>query len=350
MTRPQGEKLEYRIRFDSEGRILGESRNARLAGMLGFTESSEAVPSIGDFVERTASLDEQLPPRLRPLVEGLVERHEEFAFSGDYAINGDSRHLRISGQSIRNVDDVYTHTLLFLDDTAQVNLRRSYEYMFRLANHELKGPLAVVLAAAEQLQEMADKGVDPNEMKACISMIQRNGHAIEDMVTRYLNLSRIESGTIPIEWTDLVLSVDVLQPLEVEFQWPLKEKRMHIAHAWASSEPVIRAPREPLEIVLRNLISNAIKYGDPDSAIRVKMEYGSEVTISVENSGATIPPHYLDRLFQRFVRLDATVGTKGSGLGLYNARKIVERWGGIIGVQSEEHATRFYFTIPQNGS
>lgn len=343
------QKLEYRIRFDSKGTILGESSESALATMLGFTAPADSVGTILEFLARTEVLDSQLPGHLRPLVNDLMANHKGFAINGDYEIEGESRHLRISGQSIRNVDESYTHAILFLDDTAQTHLRRSYEYMFRLANHELKGPLAVVLGAAEQLRSALENGTR-DEMAAYIGMIERNGRAIDDMVTRYLNLSRIESGALPIEWATVMLGLDIVQPLEAEMQFMLMEKRMSIEYAWDATELEIEAPREPLEIVMRNLISNALKYGDADSAIHIRQEFGTEVMISVENAGPNIPPIYLDKLFQRFVRLDATQGTKGSGLGLYNARKIVERWGGIIGIQSEEHATRFYFTIPQPGA
>ena len=73
----------------------------------------------------------------------------------------------------------------------------------------------------------------------------------------------------------------------------------------------------------------------------------SDMKISVENKGKNIPQNSLDKLFEKFVRLDATQGTKGSGLGLYNARKIVELWGGKISVDSSDHKTRFTFSIPQ---
>ena len=339
-------KLEYRIRFDDDGQVLGESNDSSLGRFLGFDAPAAEVRTMQEFTARTSILDKQLPERLEPLLIGLIKQRQEFALSGDYVVQGEPRHLRISGQSIRNVDESFTHTLLFLDDTAQTHLRRSYEYMFRLANHELKSPLAVVMGATEQLKEAIDAG-NKEEMMAYVHMIERNGRAIDDMVTRYLNLSRIESGKIPIDWTTVVLGIDIIQPLEAEMQFMLSEKGMEIEYAWDATEPDIEAPREPLEIVMRNLISNAIKYGNPESAIHIKQEYGSEVTISVLNAGPNIPPAYLNKLFQRFVRLDATQGTKGSGLGLYNARKIVERWGGVIGVQSEERCTRFYFTIPQ---
>jgi len=350
MPKDMTKKLEYRIRFDAQGRILGESSNAPLAHHLGFNLSADQVPDIFSFLQRTSGLDEALPGRLEPLLKNLLEKQEEFALNGDFSSNGQQRHLRISGQSIHNVNGEVTHTLLFLDDTIHTQLRRSYEYMFRLANHEIKGPLAVVLGACEQAQEHTRSG-NKEGASTCLDMIERNARAIEEMVTRYLNVSRIESGTLPVHNEDLMLSVDVIDPLLAEMQLALSKKGMRVQFECVGldREPQIHGSRELLEIVLRNLLSNAIKYGDENSVIEIAMtKQGKDCVVSVENAGPNIPQENLNRLFQRFVRLDATQGTKGSGLGLYNARKIVEMWGGIILVESGERVTRFVFTVPLN--
>lgn len=349
MPKDMTKKLEYRIRFDAQGTILGESSHSHLADHLGFNRSFKEVPDIFSFVQRTAILDKGLPGRLEPLLKRLLENQEEFALNGDFSSNGEKRHLRISGQSIRNVNGDVTHTLLFLDDTVHTQLRRSYEYMFRLANHEIKGPLAVVLGATEHAHEHVESG-NKEGVLSCLAMIERNARAIEEMIVRYLNLSRIESGMMPVHNEDLMLSTDVIHPLLAETQMALAKKGMRIQFdcVGLDREPLIHGSRELLEIVLRNLLSNAVKYGDENSTIELAMtKQGNDCVVSVENAGPNIPKENLSRLFQRFVRLDATQGTKGSGLGLYNARKLVEMWGGLILVESAERVTRFVFTIPQ---
>jgi signal transduction histidine kinase len=283
------------------------------------------------------------------MVQRLIERHEEFALAGDFAAGEGKRHLRISGQAIRNVSGEYTYTLLMLDDSVQTELRRAYEYMFRLAQHELKGPLAVITSAAEMAQEQIDAG-ETASAKSCLAMIERNAQAIEEMITRYLNLSRIESGAIRMTYEPLVFSTDVLDPIVAECQLQLTRRNMHVSFKLVGldAEPEIIASREGCEIVMRNLISNAIKYGDPGTSIAVTLgQPQDDVLIAVKNKGPNIPEEYLSKLFQRFVRLEATQGTKGSGLGLYNARKLVELWGGTIAVNSGDNETRFTFTIPQ---
>lgn len=342
-------KLEYRIRFDAQGTILGESSDSTLARELGFNVDHRTVPDIFTFVERTSRLDKGLPQRLVPMVQRLLEKHEEFALNGDFPSGDGKRHLRISGQAIRNVSGEYTHTLLLLDDTAQTELRRSYEYMFRLAQHELKGPLAVIQSAAEMANEQIDSG-ETDSAKGCLAMIERNAFAIEEMITRYLNLSRIESGAIAMTYEPLFFSSDILDPIVAEMQLQLSRKNMHVTFRLVGleSEPAIVASREGCGIVMRNLLSNAIKYGESGTHISVTLgRPQDDVLVAVKNKGPNIPEEYLSKLFQRFVRLEATQGTKGSGLGLYNARKLVELWGGTIAVNSGDNETRFTFTMPQ---
>jgi len=350
MSEDKTHKLEYRIRFDGEGRVLGESSGARLAQVLGFTNSAQSVPTIFAFADRTAQLDPNLPGRLRPLIARLLEHHEEFALNGDFYRGEEKRHLRISGQAIQNIDADDTFTLLFLDDSTQTELRRVYEYMFRLANHEIKGPLSVITGAVEHAQEQLATG-SREELNACLAMIERNALAIDEMVMRYLNLSQIESGAIHLRWESLVFSNDVLAAIRAELQLALAKKDMTLVFEPDNhnDEPAISAPREQLLIVVSNLLSNAVKYGDAGTTIRVGMVCDeNRAMIYVENEGPNIPRQYLSQLFQRFMRLEATQGTKGSGLGLYNARKLVELWGGTISVRSEQHATRFDFTIPKH--
>ena len=150
--------------------------------------------------------------------------------------------------------------------------------------------------------------------------------------------------------SDFLVSVDVLNPLVAEMQPALDAKGMTVEFACDGGvcESHVRADAEKLGIVLRNLLSNAVKYGTPNTAIRVVMKQLEDgVELSVENDGPNIPERNLARLFQKFTRLDATQGTKGSGLGLYNARRIVELWGGTIRAESTARGTLFAFTLTE---
>ncbi len=342
-------KVEYRIRFDSAGLVLGESLHSSLGEQLGITLGDAPEPlTIFDYLKRVGALDKGLPKRLARRVRVLLDSHEEFSLNGDFRRGAKNHHLHISGRAIRNLDGSMVFTLLFLDDTEHTQLRRLYEYMFRLANHELKGPLACIVGATEYAEEHVKAG-SMEDVRTCLEMIDRNAHVVEEMIERYLNLSLIESGSFKIELSDVLISDDVLNPVVAELQPALRAKEMTVEFECLDMdlEPHVPADDDKTAIVLRNLLSNAVKYGAPNTPIRVTLRGTEEgFELAVENEGPNIPESQLNQLFRKFVRLDATQGTKGSGLGLYNARRIVELWEGAIRVESSSDRTRFTFTLP----
>lgn len=346
-THKRAENKEYRIRFDPTGKILGGSLHCLLGDQLGIALDPGADHDVFEYLERTATIGDTLPNRLKDRVQELIDRHEEFLVHGDFEVAGKPCHLHISGRVIENYGGSVVLSLLFLDDTEHTLLRRQYEYMFRLANHELKSPLACIVGAAEFADEHLAAG-RTDGVKTCLEMIHRNSSLMEEMITRYMNLSRIESGAFALSPSDMRLFDDVVRPIIRELRPVLIGKDMEVRFESDDPIPVISADVEAASIVLRNLLSNAIKYGTAKTAIVVDLRLvDGEAVVSVENEGPNIPETQLARLFEKFVRLEATQGTKGAGLGLYNARRIVEMWGGRITVESHDEKTRFTFTIPQ---
>jgi len=341
-------QLEYQVRFDRRGVVLGDSLHSALGEQLGISLGDNEQVDIFQYLDRIVVLDVELPGRVARRVRGLINDLSEFSLSGDFKGQSKNHHLHISGRVIRNLGGGVDFTLLFLDDTEHTQLRRIYEYMFRLANHEIKSPLACILGALEYADEHAAAG-NLEGVKASLEMITNNAIATEEMLNRYLSLSRIESGILTIVPSQIRISEDVVGPLAREIQPRLQRKGMSVAFECLgiAAEPTISADPEKVEIVLRNLISNALKYGAPNTTIRVRMRSTQDgYEIAVENEGPNIPKAHVDRLFEKFVRLDSTQGAKGSGLGLYNSRKVVELWGGRIWLQSDERKTRFLFTLP----
>ncbi len=345
----KSQKREYRVRFNREGEVLAASLHAELGEKLGVAIEGNGPLNILDYIRRLEILHPDLPDRVIPRLIRLMEDLVEFSVHEDFKSPSGMVHLHISGRAARYFNGAIAFTLLFLDDTEHTRLRRTYELMFRLANHELKSPLACILGATEFAEEHIVNG-NLDGIKMCIGMIERNARSMEEMLRRYLNLSRIESGNLHITPRELLLSEVVLEPLLSEFRPMLLQRGMNVSFSCEPEpEPPVYGDPEALEIALRNLLSNAIKYGNPGSIIKISLTRAGEgnLAVSVENEGPTIPKEQLDKLFDRFVRLEATQGTKGAGLGLYNARKVVELWGGTIRVESSDSHVRFIFTVPE---
>lgn len=341
-------KPEYRVRFNGEGETLGASLHSDLGDRLGIALKKHERIQVGEYLDRLARLDESLPARLHRRMDRLLQDQKEFTYSGDFLVGDANFHLHISGRILSGHSGEVIYSLLFLDETEHTELRRLYEYMFRLANHELKGPLTCVIGAVDYAQEHVVAG-NLDGVQTCLEMIERNATLLDEMITRYLNLSRIESGSISLTPDRLLLSEEVLNPVVADMQPALHRKRMHVRFEGGpdEEEPELWADSEKLEIVVRNLLSNAIKYGDADTDIRVSMTTEPNCTrIAVANHGPEIPEADYPKLFEKFVRLESGAGTKGAGLGLYNSSKIVQFWGGELDVRSGQGETSFSFTVP----
>ena len=341
-------KPEYRVRFNHEGMTKGASLHSDLGVRLGIALQDNERIHIDEYLERLSILDPALPERLRGRVTRLLKEQKEFTYSGDFVVDDKNNHLHISGRILGGHSGDVVYSLLFLDDTEHTELRRLYEYMFRLANHELKGPLACVIGAVDYAEEHVAEG-NLDGVQTCLDMIERNALLLEEMITRYLNLSRIESGSISLTPDRLLFSEEVLNPVVADMQPSLHRKRMHVRFDSGpdDEEPELWADSEKIEIVVRNLLSNAVKYGDPDTEIRVAIDADSEDSrVSVTNEGPVIPKSEQPKLFQKFVRLDSGSSTKGAGLGLYNSKSIVAFWGGEMDVHSKNGETSFSFTVP----
>ena len=105
-----------------------------------------------------------------------------------------------------------------------------------------------------------------------------------------------------------------------------------------------------IEVVYANLVSNAIKYGSKGSEISLGFRgNGKSFIFNVRNEGEGIPQNKLEEIFGKFIRLHKKSPLKGSGLGLYNTREIIERHGGKIWAESKEGEwANFIFTLPKD--
>ncbi len=240
------------------------------------------------------------------------------------------------------------------DELAQSNAelaQRNHDYMEMLGfvTHELKSPLSTMIFGA---QTMLDGyfGEPSDQQRQGLQAIVRNGHYLMDIIVSYLNLSRIEKGELAPDTRPIDLRTDVLDPMLEQLQPQIDEAGMHIElagpeHLAATGDPTL------LRIVVDNLLSNAAKYGRKGGRIAIELgEADGEVRLSVWNDGEGIRPEDMPRLFGKFVRLDqpSAKARKGTGLGLFVSRKIIEVHGGRIWAESEPGRwARFTFTLPE---
>jgi two-component system phosphate regulon sensor histidine kinase PhoR len=238
-----------------------------------------------------------------------------------------------------------------IDDVSELRRlqRIRAEFIDNLA-HELRTPLANVRLLAETLSRDSEQVNLPERLRRSVAQIDIESGHLAQMVNELLDLSRIEQGTARLEVEDVALEPVVAATIE---RLRLFAERQGVT-LWADlpeALPPVRADAERIAQVLMNLLHNAVKFSPSGGRVTVGAKAGpDDVIVSVRDEGVGIPERELERIFERFYKVDrARVrGKGGTGLGLAIARHIVEGHGGRIRAESEEAAgSTFSFTIPR---
>lgn len=232
-------------------------------------------------------------------------------------------------------------------------LNHDYMESVGFISHELKSPLSTIMNYVYLLSE-EKLGTLSEKQRKGLKTIDSNVKLLVEMVRHYLNLSRIENGVLNPIPSDVIVYEEVLLPLIDSHQPSLEEKRM-VMENLISPELKVFADLNMVREVFENLISNAIKYGKEDGRISVYSEdEGSYIKFHVYNEGEGIPEDKLKTLFQKFSRLEmnkAARTKKGTGLGLFITKFIIDSHGGDIGVTScLGKDVDFFFTLPKESA
>jgi two-component system NtrC family sensor kinase len=228
-------------------------------------------------------------------------------------------------------------------------LNRSYMETLGFVSHELKSPVATIMNYTYLLKEQRLGPLTEKQVKA-VRAIDSGGGRLIEMVRHYLNLARIENGELEPVCADVDVGVEILQSLLESVDADVQERRMRIENA-VGPGVVARVDRNMVREVFENLVSNAIKYGREGGAIAIAArDDGRMVNFTVRNEGPGIPEERMPQLFQKFSRLEGTDGAKrqkGTGLGLFITKTIVEAHGGRIEARSKSGEwVEFAFTLP----
>ena len=212
-------------------------------------------------------------------------------------------------------------------------------------SHELRTPLTSLKLITETLQDgLYD---DPQEAAKFLDCMSGEIDNLSQMVEELLELSRIESGRVPLEkrW---VKPQELIDAACERMTLQAQRAGLNVNLNYAAKLPNIYVDKTRLESVLVNLLHNAIKFTRPGGSITLSA-YRSLNTIvfSVEDSGIGIPPKDLARVFERFYKSDRSRSERGTGLGLSIARHLVEAHGGKIWAESQvNQGSTFSFSIP----
>jgi signal transduction histidine kinase len=221
--------------------------------------------------------------------------------------------------------------------------------LLAIVSHELKSPLATVQTTAETLYRGYFGKLEPGQQKI-LETILRNCAYLEDVIRSYIDLSKMEIDDLASFQKEMRIGAGAAAETASIPEIKDNLRKMPVVVDIVDDPPVLGDP-QLLKIVVRNLLNNAIKYGRDDTSVKLTLErQGDEAVLTVRNEGVGISPEDIrDRLFRKFERLKqkGTEGVKGSGLGLYICKKIIDKHNGRIWADGEQGSwIAFHFALP----
>lgn len=236
--------------------------------------------------------------------------------------------------------------LVFHDLTRIRQLEDTRREFVANVSHELRTPLSLIKGYVETLLDGAKE--DAELTVKFLRTIERHSNRLSNLIEDLLTISRLESGQVTLRLQELRLR-SVIDHVLSDLQKRAGDRSVTIENL-VPPETVGRADPDRLEQVLVNLLDNAIKYGKPNGRIAVSgRTSNSDVEICVSDDGPGIPAESLDRIFERFYRVDRARSREsgGTGLGLSIVKHIVQSHGGKVWAESRPGGgTQFYFTLP----
>ncbi|NYT17033.1 MAG: PAS domain S-box protein [Methanomicrobiales archaeon] len=226
------------------------------------------------------------------------------------------------------------------------HLKRSNEDLERFAyvsSHDLQEPLRTIVTFTQLLERKYEGRIDP-EADEYIQYIVDAGRRMQVLIHDLLEYSRITSKAQVLQ---PIRTEEVLAQALLHLNPIIKEESATITYDLL---PVVQADPQQLRQVFQNLISNALKYRREDEPPRIRIsaeKTGDMWQFNIQDNGLGIEPQYFDRIFVIFQRLHTRDRYVGTGIGLAIVKRIVERQGGRIWVESElGRGSTFHFTIP----
>jgi len=230
-------------------------------------------------------------------------------------------------------------------NTQLEDANRDYQELLSFVTHELNNSIGSLLLNVSMLSDGTLGSLD-DEQNEVTSLILRDVERFREMVRNYLNISRLEKGTLKYHPESVDMRRDVVEPVVRRLQSRIEHSRLKVEWDWEQNA-VLSVDTELMDICYSNLLINALKYGK--EWIRITAERTeSGWVFGVKNGGRPIPEDKVHLLFKKFSRL--VKSDDGAGLGLYLVRKILEQHGGEVWCESEEgKGTSFFFRIQDSG-
>ena len=351
--------------------ITQKLSEAERIGSFGSFAWDFADPSASFWSEEMYTLTGLVKRRKPPAIDVFAEiAHEEDRASvkrqwelaqeqpGDFgfvfralAPSGQVRYLRVQGKTTFNVHKQALVQGVAHDITKEMGVDRAKSEFVSLASHQLKTPITSIRWIAEALEKEGAGSFTPEQMQY-VSTIRQESERMIGMVNDFLNVSRLELGTLAVQIEDFDVC-ELARGVIMEQQHAADAGHLTLTLICASSLPHLSADKNLVRMILQNLVSNAIKYTMPQGKVECEISTSGvlreSVAIRVSDTGIGIPKEEQDRVFEKLHRASnaRSALADGTGLGLYLVKTIVDLAGGSISFESTAgKGTTFHVSLP----
>lgn len=314
--------------------LIGEVAKRRPEILMVVMTGHGTIDSALDAMRQGASDYLAKPLNLNELlfrIEKVLEEKNRFVSLKDYATE-----LERANEELRRIDQMKSEFV-------------------SVASHELRTPLTAIKNAVQLV--LRKKAGDINETQTkFLSMADRNIDRLTNILNDLLNLSRIESGRMPMKFEEVDLK-GIVSSTIASFRPQAEGRSIRLGSRVPDDLPSVYGDPEKIEQIFVNLIGNALKFTPEGGEILVSAErlhgreeeHGGMVAVSVRDTGIGIPEEHLKSIFEKFYQVEGSLqrSVGGTGLGLAITKGLVELHHGSIWAQSEVgKGSTFTFTLP----
>jgi len=331
---------------DSEGRLILLNRRAEA------WTATAARDAVSKPYREVLRFDGAEPENF---VECSMQSGEGLQVGGDAVLlRADESKMPVSimAAPVMQDDRVRGSIVVFRDTSEQRALDQMKNEFISIASHQLRTPLAGMQWYTSTLSEGL-AGILNTQQAGLLQEVEKCVEQMVTLVNDLLDVARLDQGTLKLN-LDRVLPDEILADVAQALEGKAKkfDLSLLVENENANCPPLL-ADKSLLTEVLLNLVDNAIKYTPEHGTVKLGVKQdGQNVIFSVADTGVGIPKESIEKLFKKFSRIENPLShrERGSGMGLYFAKGIVEKHGGAIGVRSTPgQGSTFYFRLPLAG-
>ncbi|MCA9390562.1 PAS domain S-box protein, partial [candidate division WWE3 bacterium] len=343
--------VEGVVAIDSRGNVM--MLNDAAEGITGWVKSQSIGKPVKDILQIFDATQQQYFTKNYYPIESVISDVNHTDTWSEVKLvtkQGEERFVNVSINTLQVEGDKTVGCIFTIHDiTKEKELQEMKIDFVSIAAHELRAPLTSVLGYMSVFLE-ENKDTLNDDQGQLLQRVQASAQQLRGLVENLLSISKIERGALALSFKR-VDWVDMVKQLVADMEFQAKDKRIKLQYSDPTTDvPEVFVDELRVKEVLSNLISNAINYTPPNGEIEVGIyvKEGNIVTY-VKDTGVGIPKDAQAKLFTKFYRVENKLdgGSKGTGLGLYISKTIVERHHGKIWVDSEvDVGTTFSFSLP----